>query len=155
MKRVIFALGVLFVFACKKTESPIAPVPVAPIVQEETIKFTTSIDSGIKNIVDTLPLIVNVTSKIPASGVYFNILVKLTDSSKVIFKIDTLINQNSLSLNIPGFNNLGVFNISVTLTSKSTSSNTLSNNYNYTQRFQINESEFVFNHSKNEFISKS
>ena len=154
MKRVIFALGVLFVFACKKTESQIAPVPVAPIVQEETIKFTTSIDSGIKNVVDTLPLIVNVTSKIPASGVYFNILVKLTDSSKVIFKIDTLINQNSLSLNIPGFNNLGVFNISVTLTSKSTSSNTLSNNYNYTQRFQINESEFVFNHSKNEFIWK-
>ena len=29
-----------------------------------------------------------------------------------------------------------------------------SNNYNYTQRFQINESEFVFNHSKNEFIWK-
>ena len=142
------------VFACKKTESPIVPVPVAPIVQEETIKFTTNIDSGIKNIVDTLPLIVNVTSKIPASGIFFNVLVKLTDSSKVIFKIDTLINQNSLSLNIPGFNNLGVFNISVTLTSKSTSSNSLSNNYNYNQRFQINESEFVFNHSKNEFIWK-
>jgi hypothetical protein len=155
MKRVIFALGlVVCVFACKKTESPIVPVPVAPIVQEETIKFTTNIDSGIKNIVDTLPLIVNVTSKIPASGIFFNVLVKLTDSSKVIFKIDTLINQNSLSLNIPGFNNLGVFNISVTLTSKSTSSNSLSNNYNYNQRFQINESEFVFNHSKNEFIWK-
>ena len=140
MKRITFAFGILIcVLACKKTESPIIPIPVVPIVQEETIKFTTNIDSGIKNVVDTLPLIINVTSKIPASGVYFNILVKLTDSSKVIFKIDTLINQNSLSLNIPGFNNLGVFNISVTLTSKSTSSNSFSNSYNYTQRFQINE----------------
>jgi hypothetical protein len=149
MKKVIFALGlVICVFACKKTESPIVPVPVAPIVQEESIKFTTSIDSGIKNIIDTLPLIVNVTSKIPASGIFFNVLVKLTDSSKVIFKIDTLLNNNSLSLKISGFNNLGVFNISVTLTSKSTSSNSLSNNYNYTQLLQINESAIFFNHSK-------
>jgi hypothetical protein len=48
MKRVIFALGVLFVFACSKTEVPATP-PVV-VVQEEAIKFTTNLDTGIYNV---------------------------------------------------------------------------------------------------------
>ncbi len=156
MKRVLLFLGALLcLFACKKPESTINSAPAVSIVQEDSIKFTTNFDTVINNVVDTLPLIINLKSKIPASGVYFNILAKLIDSSKVIFKKDTLINQTRLALKIPGFNNLGVFNISVTLTSKSTASNSLSSTYNYTQRIQINESEFKFNHSKSEFIWKA
>jgi hypothetical protein len=44
MKKVIFALGVLFLFACSKTEVPATP-PVV-VVQEEAIKFTTNLDTG-------------------------------------------------------------------------------------------------------------
>ncbi len=62
MKRVIFALGILFVFACSKTELPATP-PI--VVQEETIKFNTNLDTGTYNVADTLPLVVTVSSKLP------------------------------------------------------------------------------------------
>jgi len=123
MKRVFFALGVLFVFACSKTEVPTTP-PI-PVVQEETIKFTTNLDTGTYNVADTLPLLITVSSKIPAAGVLYSILVNWTDSSKQIFKLDTSLTVSSLSLNIPGLKKIGSYSLSVTVTSKSSSTNTL------------------------------
>ena len=123
MKRVFFALGVLFVFACSKTEVPTTP-PI-PVVQEETIKFTTNLDTGTYNVADTLPLVVTVSSKIPAAGVLYSILVNWTDSSKQIFKLDTSLTVSSLSLNVPGLKKTGSYSLSVTVTSKSSSTNTL------------------------------
>jgi len=123
MKRVIFALGILFVFACSKTEVPITP-PVV-VVQEEAIKFTTNLDTGTFNVIDTLPLTITVSSKIPAAGVLYSILVNWTDSSKQIFKLDTSLTVSSLSLNIPGLKKTGSYSLSVTVTSKSSSTNTL------------------------------
>jgi len=123
MKKVIFALGVLFLFACSKTEVPATP-PVV-VVQEEAIKFTTNLDTGTYNVADTLPLVVTVSSKLPSAGVLYSLLVNWTDSSKQIFKLDTSLTTSSLSLNIPGLKKSGNYSLSVTVTSKSTSSNTL------------------------------
>lgn len=123
MKKVFFALGFLFVFACKKTEIP-TPPPVV-VVQEEAIKFTTNLDTGTYNVADTLPLVVTVSSKLPAAGILYSILVNWTDSSKQIFKLDTSLTVSSLNLNIPGLKKTGAYSLSVTVTSKSTSTNTL------------------------------
>ena len=123
MKRVIFALGILFLFACTKTEVPVTP-PVI-VIQEEAIKFTTNLDTGTYNVSDTLPLLVTVSSKLPSTGLLYSILVNWTDSSKQIFKLDTSLSVSSLSLNIPGLKKSGTYSLSVTVTSKSTSTNTL------------------------------
>ena len=123
MKRVIFALGILFVIACSKTEAP--AIPLTPVVQEEAIKFATNLDTGTYNVADTLPLVITVSSKLPSAGILYSILVNWTDSSKQIFKMDTSLTVSSLSLNIPGLKKLGSYSLSVTVTSKSTSTNTL------------------------------
>ena len=123
MKRVIFALGVLLVFACSKTEVP--AIPPVVVIQEETIKFTTNLDTGTYNVADTLPLVISVSSKLPAAGVLYSILVNWIDSSKQIFKLDTSLTVSSLSLNIPGLKKIGSYSISLIVTSKSTSSNSL------------------------------
>ena len=123
MKRVIFALGIIFVFACSKTEVPATP-PVV-VVQEEAIKFTTNLDTGTYNVADTLPLLVTVSSKLPSAGILYSILVNWTDSAKQIFKLDTSLTVSNMSLNIPGLRKSGNYSLSVTVTSKSTSSNTL------------------------------
>lgn len=123
MKKVIFALGIIFVFACSKTEVPATPP--TPVVQEEAIKFTTNLDTGTYNVADTLPLVVTVSSKLPSAGVLYSILVNWTDSSKQIFKLDSSLTVSSLSLNIPGLKKSGNYSLSVTVTSKSTSTNTL------------------------------
>ena len=123
MKRVIFTLGVLLVFACSKTEVPVAPP--TPVVQEEAIKFTTNLDTGTYNVADILPLVVTVSSKLPAAGALYSILVNWTDGSKQIFKLDTSLTTSSLSLNISGLKNSGNYTLSISVTSKSTSSNSL------------------------------
>ncbi len=121
MKRLVFALGILFVFACSKTEVP----PPIGVIQEEAIKFTTNLDTGIYNVADTLPLVVTIGSKLPSAGVLYSILVNWTDSSKQIFKLDTSLTVSSLSLNIPGLKKSGSYSLSLTVTSKSTSTNIL------------------------------
>lgn len=123
MKRVIFTLGILFVFACTKTEVPTTP-PVV-VLQEEAIKFTTNLDTGIYNVADTLPLVVTVSSKLPSAGLLYSITTTWTDSFKQVFKLDTSLSTSSFSLNIPGLKNAGNYTLSISVTSKSTSSNTL------------------------------
>ena len=116
-------MGISIVFACSKTEVP--KTPPAVVIQEEAIKFTTNLDTGTFNVIDTLPLTITVSSKIPAAGALYSILVNWTDSSKQIFKLDTSLTVSSLSLNIPGLKKIGSYSLSVTVTSKSTSTNTL------------------------------
>lgn len=123
MKREILALGILFALACSKTEVPATPS--TPVVQEEAIKFTTNLDTGIYNVADTLPLIISVSSKAPSAGFIYSVLTTWTDSSKQIFKLDTSASAISLSLSIPGLKKTGSYTLSITVTSKSTSSNTL------------------------------
>lgn len=113
------------VFACKKTESTIVPVIVTPIVQEETIKFTTNIDSGYFLSNDTIPISITVSSKVPAAGFIYSITTTWSDSSKLISKIDSVSTQSTLAIQVPNLNKVGKYNISITLTSKSLSSNSI------------------------------
>lgn len=122
--RSIVTLIIFFtvVTSCKKVESTDSTSNVP--IQEESIKFTTNLDTGIINVIDTLPLLITVSSKLPSGGLLFSIVSTWTDSSKQIFKIDTSLNSASLSLNIPGHNKYGNYSLSVTITSKSTVTNT-------------------------------
>jgi hypothetical protein len=123
MKKVSFALAIIFlVISCKKTETTTMKPPV--VVKEETIKFTTNLDTGIYNVADTLPLVISVSSKIPTTGILFSITTSWTDSAKQIFKLDTSLTTSNLSLNIPGLKVAGNYSIGIILTSKSTNSNT-------------------------------
>ena len=126
MKKIIVILGVLCIHACKKTETPSTPPPTT--IQEESIKFTTNIDTGAYYVSDTLPLIVSISSKLPTAGVMVSIISTWTDSSKQIHKVDTSLFQSSANINIPGLKKEGTYSIAVTVTSKSTSSNTASKN---------------------------
>jgi PBP1b-binding outer membrane lipoprotein LpoB len=136
MKRVILTLGILFLFACSKTEVPATQT----IAKEETIKFTTSADTLTlsNNIIDTLPLSINVSSILPPSGLIYSIQVVKNDNSQVVYKLDTTLSLTSLVLQIPGFSNAAQYNLSVTVTSKKTSSNTLSKTITL-NRFNIKE----------------
>ena len=124
MKKIIVILGVLCLYACKKTEGP--STPPSPIIQEEPISFTTNWDNVTNNVTDTIPFIVNISSKIPTAGVLYSITATWSDSSKQIFKLDTSLNLSSLSLNIPGFKKAGNYTVLINVTSKSTSTNTFS-----------------------------
>ena len=126
MKKIIVILGVLCIYACTKTETP--STPPTTTVQEESIKFTTNIDTGAYYVSDTLPLIVSITSKLPTAGVMVSITSTWTDSSKQIHKVDTSLLQSSANINIPGLKKEGTYSIAITVTSKNTSSNTSSKN---------------------------
>jgi hypothetical protein len=130
MKRVIFALGVIIVFACSKTEVPV--IPPTPVVQEETIKFSISPDMTSNNYLlnkDTLDLIISVNSKIPSQGILYSIQVNRADSSVAVFKLDTVSNQSSINIKATGLNIKGNYTVKITLTSKTTSTNTINQNY--------------------------
>jgi len=137
MKKVILALGIVVLFACSKVDKVTPPTPVA---QEEAIKFTTNLDTGTYNVVDTLPLIINISSKIPTGGLVYSIIAIWTDSAKQIFKLDTSLSTSSLNLNIPGLKKSGNYNLSISVTSKSNASNTLNKSIsvinNFLSRFQ-------------------
>lgn len=125
MQRVIFSLGLLFLISCTKTDKGSSTNP--PIViAEESIKFSTNFDTGTYNVIDTLPLSISISSKLPAAGVTYSITATWTDSSKQIFKLDTSLNQSSLNLSIAGFKKYGNYNLGVSITSKSTPSNSVS-----------------------------
>ncbi len=130
MKRAIFALGVLFVFACSKTEVPV--IPPTPVVQEETIKFSISPDITSNNYLlnkDTLDLIISVNSKIPSQGILYSIQVNRADSSVAVFKLDTVSSQSSTNIKATGLNIKGTYTLKITLTSKTTSTNSINQNY--------------------------
>jgi hypothetical protein len=139
MKRVIFALGILFVFACSKTEVPATP-PVV-VVQEESIKFSTNLDSISYSIADSIFLVLSVSSKIPSNGLIYTVNSTWVDSNKLVFKIDTISSQSSLSLNIPSIIKSGTYNLSISVSSKSTSSNFSNKNFTVFKRYSNNNYE--------------
>lgn len=110
-------IGILFfAIACKKLDK-------TPAVTEETIRFTTNLDTILFNTTDTIPLSITISSKIPTAGIVYALTTTWTDSAKQIFKLDTTLNQSTLTLAIPGHKKSGNYSINITVTSKSTSSN--------------------------------
>jgi hypothetical protein len=127
MKNAILALGVFVLTSCSKTDKG-ATIITPSVVQEQNLKFTTSADtlSSSSNIIDTLPLNINITSTIPTSGVIYSIQLVRNDNSQTVYKIDTTVSQTNLAVKIPGFSAPTQYNLIITVTSKSSSSNTLS-----------------------------
>jgi len=124
MKRVILAVGILclIVTSCSKTEVP-AKNSIQTVI-EDSIRFTTNLDTLTNNsVIDTLPITVTVSSKIPASGLVYAVVVNFNDSSKQTYKIDSISNQTSLSLKLLGFKDAGNYSVSISVTSKSNSNN--------------------------------
>ena len=146
MRLLIFLLIIIPFFACKKVET----TPQTPITQEESIKFTTNLDTGTYQIEDTLHLIVTVSSKMPSSGLLYSIKINWVDSSTQVFTLDTSINQSTLNLSITDINKVGNYSLVVQVTSKTRSSNTLTktrflikNSFNlYTTIIPLNISGF-------------
>lgn len=131
MKNVILFLGLLFVISCTKTETPSTPPPVT-IAQEEPIKFSISPDISSNNYSlnkDTFDLIILINSKIPSQGIIYNVQVIRADSNLAVFKLDTTSSQSSTNIKATGFNIKGNYTLKITLTSKSTSTNTINQNY--------------------------
>lgn len=135
----------LFTFSCTKSDNKIIIAPITqPIgVTEENVKYTSSIDSGYYITNDTLPILINIISKVPSAGFIYSINITWADSSKFVAKIDTTSSQSSISLQITNLNKVGKYNVSITVTSKSTPSN-----------FQ-NKLLVVYNNSPLKFSSSS
>jgi len=139
MKIVRTLLGaiVLVIISCSKTNTTSTPA-----VVEQSIKFSTNYDtsSSAPNLIDTLTLSITVTSLFPTSGVIYSVLASWIDSSKTIYKIDSASAQSSISLRIPGFNKVGNYSVQITVTSKSTLTNTATKTLSFTDnplaRFQ-------------------
>jgi hypothetical protein len=94
---------------------------------EESIKFTTNLDTGLLYVEDILPLKIDITSVLPKTGAAISIETSNKDSNKVIFKTDTsIIGRSSIILNIPGHKLIGNYVANVKVTSKGNTSNTVS-----------------------------
>ena len=137
MKYTILTFGVLFAFSCTKTETPTPPPPL--VVQEELIRFSTNLDTGTFKLIDTLPLTISVSTKIPTAGIMYSITSNFTDSGKQIFKLDTTLSQASLTVLVPGFTKAGNYSLNITVVSKSTNSNLLSKSFTLVRNhFSVN-----------------
>ncbi len=119
--------------ACSKTSVPATPP--APLVQEEAIKFATNLDSITYSIADSISLVLSVSSKIPSSGLIYTVSSTWVDSNKLVFKIDSITSQSSLSLNIPSLTKTGTYNLSISISSKATSTNLSNKNFTVFKRY--------------------
>ena len=122
MKYTCFALGLLLILSCTKTDNTTASSQTAT-PQEDAIKFYTNLDTGKYSVIDTLPLVINISSKMPTAGVVYSVVINWTDSSKEIYKLDSTSTNNFLNLNIPGFKKSGNYTATIKVTSKSKSTN--------------------------------
>lgn len=154
MKSIIIILGTCLLFACTKTESP-APTPSSPtVVQEEPIKFTTNFDTGSTNILDTFSLNISISSKIPAGGLNIGIEIIRQDSNIKIFKLDSNLNQATLTLKINGLKFPTTYLTNIIITSKTTSTNNssktilLTKNQYLEEYSKINQTTGWFNTNK-------
>lgn len=134
MKRVIFALGVLYVFACSKTEVPATPAP--PVVQEEAIKYSlvlNNLSNGSILEEDSLNIAVNISSKLPKDGIALSLSIKRLDSNITIWSKDTVVNSGSLSFIIKKITKETDYTLFSVVTSKTTNTNTSSVNLNFSR----------------------
>jgi hypothetical protein len=146
MKRVIFALGIIFLNSCSKTSVPATPP--TTIVQEEVIKFsvTPDISSGALNLSsDTLNLNIILSSKVPSLGLVYSLEVKRNDTALTTYKFDTTSNQSSINIKVAGFTIRANYTAKITVTSKSILTNSVF------QTIVINRSRIYKNYLKTSY----
>ncbi len=66
MKKIILALGLIYLILWTKTELTLA-VPTISVTQEDPIKYKTNLDKGAYNVTYTLPVFINISSKIQSA----------------------------------------------------------------------------------------
>lgn len=97
----------------------------------EPLKFITNLDTLTNfNVIDTLPIKISITSKLPLGGILCSISASWLDSSKQIIKIDTTLTQSNFSTVLTGFKNAGNYNVTITTTAKSNINNSLKKSTN-------------------------
>ncbi len=128
MKQFLLWLAVIALASCSKTEpTPVKP-PVA-VVEEESIKFSTTPDNAVGNITtsnDTIGIWINISSKLPASGVNFTVEIKNIDNNSSVMKLDSSSSNGSFRVKLNNLFVKGNYNVDVVVTSKSKLSNTSS-----------------------------
>jgi hypothetical protein len=103
-----------------------SPPPI--LVVEASIVFSINIDPGAGNILAvidaTQAMVINISSAIPKDGVNLNVVVKKDSDNSTIFSsaISSISSVNNIT--ISGLSSGVLYTVSVTVTSKSTSSNT-------------------------------
>lgn len=129
MKQLLSAVLLVFIISCSKPDAPAPVTPTPPSVPtEEKIQFTTNFDTGKVLLDDVMPLVINVSSKVPANGIQYLITHTWTDSSKQIFILDTTATASSFTVNLTGHRRIGNYSLQIVATSKSSGSNTLTKN---------------------------
>ena len=147
MKKGILVLFLFAFLACSKKDA-VPAAPIVPVVVEEPVKFTTSPDIAASNFLltkDTLEFTINVSSKMPASGFIYSIAINRVDTALGIFKLDSTISQTSLVVKSGGFSVKANYTIKITISSKSTSSNSVN------QSFQVSRGRIYKNYLKNSY----
>jgi hypothetical protein len=147
MKEGILFLFVLSFLGCSKKEA-IPNAPIVPVVVEESVKFTLSPDIAASNYLltkDTLEFTINVSSKMPSGGFIYSIAISRQDTALTLFKLDSAISQNSLVVKSGGFSVKANYTIKVTISSKSTSTNSVN------QSFQVSRGRIYKNYLKNSY----
>jgi hypothetical protein len=147
MKKGILVLFLFAFLACSKKDA-VPAAPIVPVVVEEPVKFTTSPDIAASNFLltkDTLEFTINVSSKMPASGFIYSIAINRVDTALGIFKLDSTISQTSLVVKSGGFSVKANYTIKITISSKSTSSNSVN------QSFQVSRGRIYKNYLKTSY----
>jgi hypothetical protein len=118
-----------FFLSCKKVDNETE----VPIIQEENIQFTITSENSNGNIQlskDSLAITISVNSKIPPQGIKYTIDVTRNDNILNVFKLDTAFNEQSVNIKLTGFTIKASYTVKVSLTSKSTPTNTSSQSFN-------------------------
>ena len=147
MKEGILVLFVLSFLGCSKKEA-IPDVPIVPMVVEESVKFTLSPDIAASNYLltkDTLEFTITVSSKMPSGGFIYSIEISRLDTALTLFKLDSIISQNSLVVKSGGFSVKANYIIKIMISSKSTPTNS------FNQSFQLSRGRIYKNYLKNSY----
>ena len=133
----ILLIFVVLSFSCNKTIPIPIPSPISTsVVKEEDVKFTVTPDNTNGTITtsnDTISLVISVSSKLPLNGLVYSIELKRLDTPLIIYKVDSNSLQNLLKIKLTGLYVKANYNISVTVTSKSTITNYSNQNLQVTK----------------------
>jgi len=97
--------------------------------KEENILFTVSPDNSngvITTSSETIEFKINVSTSIPQQGMIYSLDLKRTDTNASVFKLDSTSVQSNMTIKVPGFNFANNFSLTISVSSKSTSTNRLS-----------------------------
>jgi hypothetical protein len=129
-----FIMAGVMISSCGKPKTPTPNPPTPPVEKEENIVFSLDPDPGtttVTALAGTHSFKVNVTSKLPSSGVSIDITTKKESDGSVLesknIKSSVAANDVSIGTLVSGV----LYNVTVTVTSQKTSTN------NATKTFKI------------------